>query len=115
MEISFSDKVLRRYAEEPTFARQRLGVEIAKKYTLRIMALRAAKTLGVFFPPFSGPERCHEFNGSVGGVFSVDLKQPHRLLFASTEAILGRPDVDPKRKWESVTSVTIIEIKDAHE
>src|SRR5256885_187547 len=85
MELYISDKDLRRAAEDEAFCRRRYGAEMAKKLALRLVALRAAKSLGVFWPPMSGPERCHELKGELKGVFTVDLRHPYRLLFRPIE------------------------------
>ena len=45
-----------------------------------------------FWPPNSGPERCHELKGDLAGVFSIDLKQPYRLLFRTDR---GQPTDGP--------------------
>jgi hypothetical protein len=46
-----------------------------RKIMLRLSELRAAVSLADFWPPMSGPERCHELKGELAGTFSIDLKQ----------------------------------------
>src|SRR5690349_18491772 len=81
MLIAIPNKRLRRSIEDDVEARKRFGLEMAKKIHLRMGALVAAESLGVFWPPFSPPERCHELKGELAGVFSMDLTHPYRLLF----------------------------------
>ena len=115
MEISFKDKDLRRYAEDEAVAKRELGVEMAKKYRLRLVALLAAPNLATFLPPSRGPERCHELVGNLAGLFSMDLKQPYRLLFRPSGVVESDPNANLKQRWQSIISVVIIAIKDTHE
>ncbi|MGO9168836.1 MAG: hypothetical protein ACLP56_18370 [Candidatus Sulfotelmatobacter sp.] len=87
---------------------------MAKKLALRLAALRAAESLADFWPPKSGPERCHELIGDRKGTFSVDLKQPYRLLF---EPDITTPQLDlsdEQARWKSVTAIHILAIEDTH-
>jgi plasmid maintenance system killer protein len=87
---------------------------MAKKLKLRLAALRAAKSLADFWPPMSGPERCHELKADLAGKFSLDLKQPYRLLFVPIEGDV-RPDrSDEQQRWASITAIEILEIEDTH-
>jgi proteic killer suppression protein len=115
MEISFRDAALRRYAEDFKLAQRKLGTVMAKKYQLRLVALIAARNLAVFLPPFRGPERCHELVGNLAGIFSMDLKQPYRLLFEANAPFEAGADITVKQKWESINSITLVAIKDTHE
>ena len=81
MDIYVSDNKLRSAIDDQGVAKRRYGSDMAKKLTLRLEVLRAAVSLADFWPPKSGPERCHELKGDREGVFSFDLKQPYRLLF----------------------------------
>ena len=73
MEIYASDNKLRRAIEDEK-ARQKLyGRDTAKKLALRLTALEAADSLADFWPPKSGPERCHELLGELAGTCSIDL------------------------------------------
>ena len=84
MDIYVSDRNLRKAMEDEAFCKRRYGADMAKKLSLRLIAFRAADSLADFWPPKSGPERCHELIGDSKGTFSVDLKQPYRLLFNRT-------------------------------
>jgi len=84
---------------------------MAKKLALRLASLRAADSLVDFWPPKSGPERCHELKGDLKGTFSVDLNQPYRLLFRTTE----EPNViNEQQRWKSITSIDVTAIEDTH-
>ncbi|MCL7169021.1 hypothetical protein MWK01_26915, partial [Escherichia coli] len=67
--------------ESEAACQKQYGRDMMKKIMLRLSELRAAVSLADFWPPMSGPERCHELKGELAGTFSIDLKQPYRLLF----------------------------------
>jgi len=111
MELFISDKKLRKVIDDDAACRRQYGVDMVKKLALRLASLRAADCLAVFWPPKSGPERCHELKGELKGTFSVDLKQPYRLLFQATK----EPNVpDEHERWKSITSIDITAIEDTH-
>src|SRR3954470_19366811 len=114
MEVFISDKKLRRAIEDGGLG-GRYGAAMAKKILLRLTALRAAESLGDFWPPKSGPERCHELIGELAGTFSVDVKQPYRLLFKPIEEAPPQDRSDEKKRWESITSIDVYAIENTHE
>lgn len=114
MDIVISDTKLRRAIEHDA-CKGRYGTDMAKKIALRLAALRAAESLGDFWPPKSGPERCHELKGNRAATFSVDLKQPYRLLFKPIETTPPLDRSDEQKRWESITSIDILAIEDTHE
>ena len=67
-----------------------------------------------FWPPNSGPERCHELKGNLKDIFSIDLKQPYRLLFNVIEAESGKNRLDGRERWKNITEIELIEIRDTH-
>jgi len=77
--------------------------------------LRAAESLKDFWPPKTGPERCHQLiGGKLKGKFSVDLDHPYRLIFV--------PDHHPVPElegggldWSQVTAIKILGIENTHE
>ncbi len=81
MEISVRDNRLRAALQDESVCKRRYGSDMAKKIKNRVATLYAAASLADFWPPKSGPERCHELQGDLAGTFSVDVKQPYRLLF----------------------------------
>lgn len=114
MELTITDKKLRRAIEDGSL-QGRYGAQMAKKITLRLASLRAAESLGDFWPPKSGPERCHELIGDLAGMFSVDLKQPFRLLFKPVEPIPPTDRSNEQQRWKIITSIEIVAIEDTHE
>ena len=114
MEIYVSDNNLRSAIEDETTCKRRYGVDMAKKLTQRLAVLRAADSLADFWPPNSGPERCHELKGDRVGTFSIDLKQPYRLLFKAIEAKPSTDRSNEQQRWTSITSIDISAIEDTH-
>ena len=115
MDIYVSDNDLRGAITDEAACRRQYGADTAKKVALRVAALRAADSLGDFWPPKSGPERCHELKGDRAGTFSVDLKQPYRLLFELSEATPPPDRSDEQQRWKSITAIDILGIEDTHE
>lgn len=112
MQVYLSKK-LKRDIEDDARRKKRFGVEMAHKIKLRMDALRAAESLVDFWPPYSGPERCHELKGDLAGTFSMDLKHPYRLLFIPVG--LGEAGAeDEKQRWQSIKSIEVIGIEDTH-
>jgi plasmid maintenance system killer protein len=87
---------------------------MAKKISLRLAALRAAESLADFWPPKSGPERCHELKGDRAGIFSIDLKQPYRMLFRPSKSTPTMDGPDELRRWRSIAAIEILAIEDTH-
>ena len=115
MEIRVKDKRLKAALEDEAICRRERGVDMTKKLMLRMAVLSAAESLADFWPPMSGPERCHELKGDLAGQFSVDLKQPYRLLFKPIE--VQQPKVehdDEQQRWKSITSIELLGIEDTH-
>lgn len=114
MEISVRDNRLRAALEDESVCKRRYGPDMAKKIMNRVASLRAAASLAVFWPPKSGPERCHELLGDLAGTFSVDVKQPYRLLFVPTEEEAPPDRPDEQKRWTSITVIEILTIEDTH-
>lgn len=114
MEISAGENKLRTAMEDQAVCKRQYGSDMAKKIALRIAALRAAESLADFWPPKSGPERCHELKGERDGTFSVDLKHPYRLLFKSASPENPSGSFDEQQRWKSITSIEILGIEDTH-
>jgi plasmid maintenance system killer protein len=82
MEISFKNRKLQNQLQDDAERRKQYGVDMAKKILQRLVLLREAVSLADLWPPKSLPERCHELQGDLAGTFSIDVRQPYRLLFA---------------------------------
>jgi plasmid maintenance system killer protein len=115
VDVSTKDKRLRDVLEGETACRKRYGADMCRKLLARVAALKAAETLADFWPPKSGPERCHELVGKEKGTFSLDVKQPYRLLFKpiETETLSDDPD-DEHSRWKAITAVELLTVEDTH-
>lgn len=115
MEIEISNNKLRKAATDLKEATIQYGAQMAKKLHNRIASLKAATCLGVFWPPKSGPERCHELHGDAAGTFTVDLVQPYRLLFQPIEDVPPEDRSNEQDRWNRITKINISAIEDTHE
>lgn len=114
IEISFATTKLEKAFREGRSLQALHGERRARLIQRRMQALRAANCLGDFWPPFSGPERCHELTGDRAGQLSMDLNHPYRLIFT--------PDHDPHPQrteggldWRQVTAINILGVEDTHD
>jgi len=114
MEIYVRDRKLKAALEDEAICKRHYGMDMTKKLTLRLTALRAADSLADFWPPMSGPERCHELKGDLTGTFSIDVKQPYRLLFVPIEPEPKKHHSDEQQRWKSITAIDILRIEDTH-
>jgi proteic killer suppression protein len=114
MDIYVSDRKLRVALDDEAASKRQYGADMTKKLRLRLAALRAAESLADFWPPNSGPERCHELKADRAGTFSVDLKQPYRLLFKPVETASPEDRSDEQQRWKSITAIEILTIEDTH-
>jgi proteic killer suppression protein len=106
-------KKLKRDIEDDARRQKRYGAEMSSKIKLRMAALSAAESLGDFWPPYFGPERCHELKGDLAGTFSMDLKHPYRLLFIPAD-LTETEFEDEKQRWQTIKSIEITSIEDTH-
>lgn len=114
MEIYVRDKKLKAALEDEATCKRRYGMDMTNKLKRRLAALRAAESLADFWPPMSGPERCHELKGDLRGTFSVDVRQPYRLLFAPIEAAANTDRSNEQQRWRSIKAIDILRIEDTH-
>jgi plasmid maintenance system killer protein len=114
MDIFFKSKRLKSALEDPAVCRKEYGAEMAKKIGLRMSALVAAESLATFWPPLSGPERCHLLTADRAGTFSMDVKQPYRLLFVRAEQASEPEAQNEKERWLSIRAIEILGIEDTH-
>lgn len=113
MKISFKSKKLQKMFSENDKLQKKYGNIRAKKIRLRMSELRAAHSLVDFWPPKSGPSRCHELTGDRSGQLSVDLDHPYRLVFSPDHDPVPERD-DGGLDWSQITSIKIIEVEDTH-
>ena len=115
------DNKLKRSLKDPKQCRRRYGVPMAKKLRLRLDALEAAESLADFWPPHSGPERCHELKGDLAGAYSMDVNQPYRLVFRATDDSDNPPNspyedkADGKQRWMTLREIMLISVEDTHD
>ncbi len=115
MIINIFNRKLKRCIESDTERKKNFGAEMSKKIRLRLDALAAAKSLADFWPPNSGPERCHELKGDLAGTFSIDIKQPYRLLFKSVEVARKDESQDKLQLWREIDEIILVGIEDTHD
>lgn len=113
MEVRAKGK-LKATLESEAACQKQYGRDMTRKIMLRLSALRAAVSLVDFWPPKFGPERCHELKGELTGTFSIDVKQPYRLLFVPVEETAPEDRSDEQKRWASITKIEIIAIEDTH-
>ena len=118
--LDVMDNKLKRSLEHSRECHRRYGEPMGKKLRLRLDALAAAESLGDFWPPHSGPERCHELKGSLAGTYSMDVKQPYRLLFKQVEdpslpAVPNFNDMDGKDRWTAIRTIILVSVEDTHD
>ena len=108
-----ADRKLKAALEDDAVCQRRFGKPMARYIRRRVDALYAANSLLDFWPPKSKPERVHELMGKLSGVFSIDLKQPYRLLFKPVDACIHET-TDQQVRWDSITRIEILNIEDTH-
>ena len=111
MDISFKNRKLEKVFNSEKELLRNYGKDNATLIKRRMAVLKAADTL--IEVPTAKPERCHELAGDRKGEFSVDLKNPYRLI--------SKPNHDPvplkKDKGidlTRVTAITILGVEDYH-
>jgi proteic killer suppression protein len=114
LEIRFRSKKLEQEFNEERLLRTSYGERQARKIRNRMAALRAAETLGDFWPPYHKPERCHELTGDRAGQLSMDLEHPYRLIFRPTHNPLPTKP-DGGLDWFQVTAIEILGMEDTHD
>ena len=90
------------------------GPKRAERIRARLYAIYKAENLSAFWPPKTGPERCHELTKNLKGKFSMDLDHPYRLIFEPAHDPVPRLD-DGGIDWQAVTEIIIIGVEDTHE
>lgn len=113
MDIVFSSKKLKKQLNEEKVMVKTHGPRRCRLLKVIMTQLRAAPNLGIFAPPYSPPNRCHELKGNKKGQLSVDLDHPYRLLFKPAN------DPIPTREeggldWNKVTAIEIKGVEDTH-
>lgn len=111
MQVSYQSKKLQKVCNKEKEGVRALGLGCARKLQQRLAELAAAEVLSdISYLP---PPRCHELTNR-GGVFSVDLQHPYRLLFIPANEPVPRK-LDGGIDLTQVTEVEIISIEDTHD
>lgn len=111
MNIAFKTKKISKIFNTKSELHKKYGNKNAEIIMMRMDFLKAAPTLQDV--PHQKPYRWHELKGSRRGQFTVDLKQPTRLVF--------KPNHDPLPKREDggldlskIASILILSVEDIH-
>lgn len=114
MDISFKTRKLEKSFNEGARLEKLHGARRAQKIRIRMTELRVAASLMDFWPPKSGPSRCHELTeGKRAGQLSVDLDHPYRLIFVPNHDPVPTHDTGGL-DWSRVTAVKILGVEDTH-
>jgi len=111
--ITFSSKKLQKQLSEAKAMVKIHGPRRAKLLQVVMTQLRAAPNLGIFAPPYSPPNRCHELKGNKKGQLSFDLDHPYRLLFKPLNDPLPMR-TEGGLDWFQVTAIEINCVEDTH-
>jgi proteic killer suppression protein len=113
MIVSCGNRKLSAALNDESECGKQYGTDMTRKIIMRIAVLRAAKSLADFWPPKSGSERCHELRGDLSSCFSIDLKQPYRLIFRAIDEENPQEN-DQLLRWQGIKKVEILSIEDTH-
>lgn len=113
MDIHFKSRKLEKQLNKEKEMLKAYGTTRSKFLKRVMVSLRAAPSLGMFAPPYSPPNRCHELTGNRKGTISIDLDGPYRLLFEPfNEPLPTLPDGG--LDWNGVTVIRILGVEDTH-
>jgi proteic killer suppression protein len=110
MDISFSDKQLKKVVHDDRKLVKKYGQLRAKLIRRRLDSLSAAETLE---DVRNLPGHFHELTHDRKGQWACDLDQPYRLILVPHEDPIPN-DEDGKYIWFEIRGVDIIEIIDYH-
>lgn len=110
MDIKFKYDKLRKYANNDSLAKRKLGTIRAKLYKARLDDLHDAELLEELRHV---PGNYHELTQNRKGQWACNLDQPYRLIFMPQENPIPI-DEDGKYIWMEIKRVEIIEIKNYH-
>ena len=110
MKIVFSPKRLGKLCNSLEEAQKKWGTERGKRVLDRLNEMHDADNLRILCLVH---DRCHPLKGNRKGQWSVDLKQPYRLLFEPANEPLPTL-ADGGLDLEKVTAVRILGVEDTH-
>lgn len=109
MNITFSEKILKKIANDDKKLIQRFGPKRAKLIRRRLDDMAAAETLEDLRHV---PGNYHELKANRKGQWACNLDHPYRLLFVPHENPI--PTENGNYIWIEIKGVDITEIKDYH-
>lgn len=110
MDISFSDRTLKKVVNDDRKLIKKYGQKRANLIRRRLDSLHAAETLE---DVRHVPGKFHELTGDRKGQWACDLDQPYRLIFVPHEDPVAT-DEDGKFIWTEIKGVDVTEITDYH-
>jgi proteic killer suppression protein len=110
VKITFSDKKLRKLANDDRLMVKELGKERAKLLRRRLTQLEDAENLEQVRHL---PGHYHELTENRKGQWACDLDQPYRLIFTPHENPIPANE-DGQYIWLEITGVEIIEVTNYH-
>ena len=112
MEIWFASSKAEKLFSNEKKLKKKFGVRMAGVIMLRLTDLAGCENFKV---AFSIPGRLHPLVGDMGGLFAMDLVQPHRLLLSPANKPL--PMLDGKEggiDYQKVDEIEITGVIDYH-
>ncbi|PKN72931.1 MAG: killer suppression protein [Candidatus Cloacimonetes bacterium HGW-Cloacimonetes-3] len=109
MQISFTTRAMQKIANNSKVAVRELGEKNAAKFKQRLLELAAAPSMADI-PAHAG---CHLLKGDKKGLYALNLKQPHRLIFQPHCEELPLKE-DGGLDLSKVTEIIIISVEDYH-
>ncbi len=113
MDIQFKSRKLEKQLSQDKEMQKAYGSNRSKHLRRVMVSLSAAPNLGIFAPPYSPPNRCHELTDNRKGTISIDLDGPYRLLFEPINDPLPTLP-DGGLDWGGVTAIKILGVEDTH-
>lgn len=110
MNITFSDRKLKKIANDDRKLLKEYGKIMAKKIALRLQDIQNSETLE---DTRNLPGRFHELTGDRKGQWACDLEHPYRLIFAPQEDPIPVNE-DGQYIWSDIKGIDVIEIEDYH-
>ncbi|RYE55985.1 MAG: killer suppression protein HigA [Sphingobacteriales bacterium] len=110
MNISFSDKELKKCANDDRKALRVMGKRRADLFKLRLTHLQDATTLE---DVRHLPGNFHELTTTRKGTWACDLDQPYRLIFKPQESPIPENE-DGQYIWSEIKGIEVIEITNYH-
>lgn len=111
MDIVFKTNKLEKTFNSAKELQRAYGADNAGKIMVRMAVLRAAPSLAEV--PKEKPDRCHPHIGDGRGHYTVDVKNPFRLIF---EPVPPELPLNERNQviLAKITAIRILDVKDVH-